>query len=183
MVSSAALRLARAVLMLSAAVLVFCFIALSYLLNRSLIQLGQDQSFRYTVNMFLILSIVLILIGDLIPENKIAYKNLLAFLSAVFISAYSLLGSLIDISNLEPRTYTYVPPMFIVMTYKHGSSNETLGSLAISVPLGVSFAILMYGMFELIKTLRAIRIKKLSKVESRFDIEKKHDVGSHGDNS
>lgn len=127
-------------------------------------------------------SLILLLIKDMVPGST-RYRGYLILFSLIFVSLYSLIGSLADIARLEPGKYVYIPPMFIITEYQLEKTYTTLRSLTISIPLCTTFGIFIYGLYEIVKAYRALKIKKIDKAIDGFNIQGIHNVECQGNNS
>lgn len=170
------LHLVKIVILLVSSIVSFCILTLSYIVDLYLIESTVTSNLMLTSGIFLLLTLLLLLIKDFVHMGRTLVKELIALIVSVFISVYIILGSLVDISRFRPCRFTYIPPMFIILEYQIES--VTIRSLAISIPLGVAFIVLVYSLYELIRTYRAFRTKYLGEVVNRINLEHIHDVES-----
>lgn len=124
-------------------------------------------------NAFLFCSIALLIIRDIV-SIKAFYREVVSVILFIVLSLYSFLGSLIDISRLIPQSFIYIPPVFILIECGVKPNCGPFGALAISIPLGVSFTIFIYIVYEIIVTYRTHTIEQSSEVIDGGDFQNIH---------
>lgn len=171
------LKLIRISLLLIASITSLCTLALNKFVD-VFTKIELNYSYSSLLSTSLLTSLVLLLIRDFIPSAKAVAKESINLAASLFISVYMVLGSVVDVARFSTCSYVYIPPMFIVLEYQPTMSVSTFKSLTFSIPLGIAFIVLVYSLYELIKTLIAIRIKHLGEVMDRADAQDIHSVVS-----
>lgn len=168
------LHLVKILVLLVSSTASFCILALSYTVNFHLIESTTTSNLVSISGIFLLLSLLLLLIKDLVHMGKALVKEFITLIVSALTSAYIILGSIIDISRFRPCKYLYIPPMFIVLEYQ--IETITIKSLSISIPLGVASIVFIYSLYELIRTYRTLRTKYPSEIIDGVHVENVHDV-------
>lgn len=168
------LHLVKILILLVSSIASFCVLALSYTVSLNLIESVTTSNIMSILGIFLLSSLLLLLIKDFAYMGKALVKEFITLIVSALISAYIVLGSIIDISRFRPCKYMYIPPMFIVLEYRIEAI--AIKSLSISIPLGVASIVFVYSLYELIRAYRALRTKYPGEIIDGVNLENVHDV-------
>lgn len=167
---SAKLRLITVIGVFIATVLTYGNLIIRYFVYTPLLADKTMANLMSISNVFLITSVVFLILKDFAFRN-VVLQELMVIAMLVTICIYSFLGSLIDISRLMPRSFIFIPPGFIIVESHLENICNSFKSLTISIPLTTTFIVFVYSLNEIVKTYRAFKIKKTSKVVQRCNIQ------------
>jgi hypothetical protein len=155
---SVLLRISRVFLALILSITIFCILIVNQFMG-SFLRFEPSSFYSSLLGVFLSVSLILLLIKDFISSEETMVKELIMLFAYIFLSIYGFFGSIIDIMRFRSCRYLYIPPMFVLLIYQPSASSLAFKFIVISIPLGVVFAIFIHSLYELIKTVTAMRIK------------------------
>lgn len=152
---------------------IFILIILSYFTSVIVLNERIVHIFMNMANIFLILALSIVLFKEFVPRDSI-YKEYTTIALLITLSIYSFIWSLIEISRLKPRSFIYIPPIFIIVKCPITQYCSSFGVLTISIPLGIALGILIYSIYKIIKTIKTFRAKDVSKIIGGINLQEMH---------
>ncbi len=172
-VSLSKIKFVRIIVSLTLTLSTFYLLTLRYFSDIQLLRGRMTVELMPITNILLFFSIALLIIRDIV-SIKALYREVVSIILFIVSSLYSFLGSLIDISRLMPQSFIYIPPAFILIECSVKPSCGTFGALTISIPLGISFTIFIYIVYEIFVTYRTRTIEQTSEIIGGRDFQNIH---------
>lgn len=144
---------------------IFCLLGASFFTKVLTLSDRLSSWLMFMGRGLLFISLVLLLVREFLDEER----GLKAYVTASLLitaSLYAFSWSLRDISLLTPYSFIYIPPGLIVLMCTDTAKCSSFMVLDVNIPLCIAMIVFIYSSFNLIKTLRAFRVKDFSEIDA-----------------